>query len=261
MMKPWTLLLSAILLLNVSACSMLSGNKKEKEAPKATTLSAEELLRRGRAAASQGDWEQAIKGFETLEANYPLGKYAEQSLLEQAHAYYRFDEADSALDTIDRFSRMFPGSKSMDYALYLRGLVNFNRGGSLLDRIFPRSFSDLDAVRQKEAFHDFQKLVTRYPASSYAPDAAKRLGFLRNTLGEAEVNVARYYMQRKAYVAAFNRAEYTIKHHQTSPAVIDALKIKYCAAKQLNKPQIAQDALRVLAFNFPKAGKKVSCKF
>lgn len=261
-MNRWKLLAIASLAISLSACSMLSQNKEDESAKAVvkTDLSAEQLLKQGRSLSSQGNYEAAIKQFETLEANYPLGKFAEQAMLESSYAYYKYDEPDTALDTIDRFTRMYPRSKRMDYALYLRGLVNFNRGGSILDRVFPRSFSDLDGVRKKEAFHDFQKLLTRHPNSKYAPDAAKRVGYLRNALGESEVNVAKYYMQRGAYLAAFNRAEYTISHHQGTPAIISALQIKVCAARLLKREKIASDTMRVLTLNFPKQ-TKFNCKY
>jgi len=248
------------LTISLSACSMLSQNKEEKSAEAEITISAEQLLKQGRSESALGNYEAAIKKFETLEARYPLGKFAEQAMLESSYAYYKFDEPDTALDTIDRFSRMYPRSARIDYALYLRGLVNFNRGGSMIDRIFPRSFSDLDGVRKKEAFHDFQKLLTRYPDSKYAPDAAKRVGYLRNSLGNGEVAVAKYYMKRGAYLAAFNRAEYTIANHQGTPAIIEALQVKICAAEQLKRAKIAADTRRVLKLNFPKK-TKFSCNF
>ena len=263
-MNRWKLLVKVLvstsLAISLSACSMLSQNQEEKTAAVDVTVSAEKLLKDGRSEATQGNYEAAIKKFETLEARYPLGKFAEQAMLESSYAYYKFDEPDTALDTIDRFTRMYPRSARIDYALYLRGLVNFNRGGSVLDKIFPRSFSDLDGVRKKEAFHDFQKLITRYPDSKYAPDAAKRVGYLRNALGAGEVSVAKYYMKRGAYLAAFNRAEYTIANHQGTPSIIEALQVKICAAQQLKREKIANDAIRVLKLNFPTK-TKFSCAY
>lgn len=263
-MNRWKLLVNVLsiasLAISLSACSMLGQNKKEEESTVDINVSAEQLLREGRAASTNGNYETAIKKFETLEARYPLGKFAEQAMLESSYAYYKFDEPDTALDTIDRFTRMYPRSARIDYALYLRGLVNFNRGGSLLDRVFPRSFSDLDGVRKKEAFHDFQKLLTRHPNSKYAPDAAKRVGYLRNSLGTGEVSVAKYYMKRGAYLAAFNRAEYTISHHQGTPAIVEALQVKICAARELKRQQIAADTMRVLKLNFPEK-TKFSCSY
>ena len=236
----WVLI--TVLAVSVSACSQLS---KKKEPSAATTgYSANKLFQDARAALKANNYESAIKQYEQLEAKYPLGRFAQQSLLEQAYAYYKFDEPDTALDTIDRYMRVYPRSPRMDYALYLRGLVNFTRGGSIVDKLFPRNFSDLDGVRQKEAFHDFSTLLTRHPNSPYATDAKQRMHYLKNTLGTTEVNVAKYYMKRGAYLAAFNRADYTIKHHQGTPAIVEALQVKVCAARKLGKKFIAGRNLR-----------------
>jgi len=263
-MKRWKLLAVASLAISLSACSVLrqSAEKEEKRVAAAAkvTESAEYLLKKGRENSANGNYEDAIKNFENLEARYPLGKFAEQAMLESAYAYYKFDEPDTALDTIDRFTRMYPRSTRIDYSLYLRGLINFNRGGSIIDRVFPRNFSDLDGVRKKEAFHDFQKLLTRHADSKYAPDAAKRMGFLRNSLGESEANVAKHYMRRGAYLAAYNRAEYTIKHHQGTPAILDALKVKVCAARKLKREKLANDTMSIIKLNFPK-NTQFSCNF
>ena len=218
----------------------------------ASTLPANALYQTAKKELDAANYADAIELYETLEARFPLGEYAQQAQLESAYAYYKYDEPDSALDVIDRFIRMNPSSEKVPYALYLRGLVNFNRGSSIVDRIFPRSIADLDIVRQKEAFQDFSRVVNRYPDSAYARDAQLRIQYLRNTLAESEVNVARYYMTRNAWLAAFNRAEYAIKHYQGSPAVIDALAIKIQAAQQLGKPDLAADSLRVLEANFPQ---------
>lgn len=232
----------------ITSCSQ----KAKEEVDTTSGFSANKIFVDARTALNANDYEGAIKLYETLEAKYPLGRFAQQSLLEQAYAYYKFDEADTALDTIDRYMRVYPRSPRMDYALYLRGLVNFTRGGSIIDNIFPRNFSDLDGVRQKESFHDFSTLITRHPDSPYAADTKKRMHYLKNMLGSNEVGVAKYYMTRGAYLAAFNRAEYAIKHHQGTPAIVEALQVKICAARKLNKTSLATDTMRILKLNFPK---------
>lgn len=254
--RIFTLLFIAVLTATLSSCSQLKTlEKKDKLAKSTSGYSANKLFQDARAALQANNYEQAIKQYEQLEAKYPLGRYAQQSLLEQAYAYYKFDEPDTALDTIDRYMRIYPRSPRMDYALYIRGLINFTRGGSIIDKVFPRNFSDLDGVRQKEAFHDFSTLLTRHPNSPYAADVKKRMHYLKNTLGNTEVNVAKYYLKRGAYLAAFNRADYTIKHHQGTPAIIDALQVKICAANKLGKKDLANDTLRILKLNFPSKAK------
>lgn len=242
-------ILLAVLVTVLSSCSAFK--EKDDNSNNTTGYSANKLFQDARTSLKSANYETAIKQYETLEAKYPLGRFAQQALLEQAFAYYKFDEPDTALDTIDRYMRVYPRSPRMDYALYLRGLINFGRGGSLIDKVFPRNFSDLDGVRQKEAFHDFSTLLTRHKNSPYTPDAKKRMHYLKNTLGDTEVNVAKYYMKRGAYLAAYNRADYAIKHHQGTPAVIEALQVKICAARSLNKADLANDTMRILKLNFP----------
>ena len=247
-MNNQILKIAALILLTfgLQACSHL------KDKDKTRGWSANKIYQEAKSKLNSGDYEGAIKLYETLEARYPLGRFAQQAQLETAYAYYKDGEADSALDTIDRYIRMNPRAKDIDYALYLRGLVNFTRGSGFVDRFFPRSIADLDNVRQKEAFHDFSNLLTRYPNSKYAADAQMRLQHLRNALAEAEVNVGKYYMERGAYLAAFNRAEYTIKHYQNAPFVVDALMLKIQAARKLGKNDLAESSLRVLRSNYPK---------
>ncbi|MEE9326107.1 MAG: outer membrane protein assembly factor BamD [Cocleimonas sp.] len=250
--KPFSIFLFLIFI-SVSLASCSSAKKKKDVS--SIKGNATQLLKQARVSMNANDFEKAIKKYESLEAKFPLGRYAQQALLEQAYAYYKFDEPDTALDTIDRYMRVYPRGPRLDYALYLRGLINFTRGGSLVDKVFPRNFADLDGVRQKEAFHDFSTLINRHSGSPYAIDARKRMHYLKNTLGASEVNVARHYMKRGAYLAAFNRADYAIKHHQGTPAVIDALQIKICAANKLDKKTLANDTMKVLKLNFPTKTK------
>lgn len=165
--------LAGVLALSVSfsGCSIFSQTEKDLT----EGWSADKIYTTAREAMTAGDYERAISLYESLEARYPLGNFAQQAQLETAYAYYKYDEADSALDAIDRFLRMNPTSSDADYALYLRGLVNFNRGHSIVDKVFPRSIADLDTVRQKESFQDFSHLLTRHPNSKYAPDAKERI--------------------------------------------------------------------------------------
>jgi len=240
-----------VLSLSLHACSAL------KDKDKTRGWSANKIYQEAKSNLHDGHYEEAIQLYETLEARYPLGRFAQQAQLETAYAYYKFDEPDSALDAIDRYIRMNPRASNSDYALYLRGLVNFSRGNSFVDRFLPRSISDLDNVRQKEAFHDFSNLLTRYPNSKYASEAQMRLQHLRNALAQSEVNVGQYYMQRGAYLAAFNRAEYTIKHYQNAPAVVNALMLKIQSARKLGKNDLANASLRVLQKNYPKQAASI----
>lgn len=249
-----------ILLICISFSLVACSQNKKTESTSISNASAKVLYLEARSLMSNNDFKAAISKYEILEAQYPLGRYAQQALLEQAYAYYKFDEPDTALDTIDRYIRVYPRSPRMDYAYYLRGLINFTRGGSIIDRIIPRNYKDLDSTRQREAFDDFATIIRRYPGSPYTADAKKRLHYLKNAMAQSEVSIAQYYMKRGAYLAAYNRADYAIKHYQETPAIVSALKIKHCAAKRLGKESLANDALRILKLNFPDQSS-VACRF
>lgn len=208
-------------------------------------------------ALTKGDYEGAIKYFELLEARYPFGRYAQQAQLEVAYTYYKFDEPDSAIAATERFIRLHPRHPHVDYAYYLKGLVNFNRSNSFLERIFPQDPSTRDPGSARQAFYDFTELVKRFPASKYAEDAHQRSMYLRNNLAYHEINVAHYYMKRKAYVAAVNRAKYVIEHYDRSTATPDALVVMVKAYEKLDMPELAQDARRVLSLNYPDREEQV----
>ncbi len=214
-------------------------------------LSANELYKRAKDALASSDFETAINTFEKLEARFPFGKYAQQAQLEIAYAYYKFDEPDSAITAADRFIRNNPGNPHLDYAYYLKGLANYTRGLSFVGRIANREPSERDTRALRDAFSDFTTLVQKFPDSRYAEDSRKRLIFLHNQLAQYEINVARYYMRREAWVAAANRAGYVIKNYQRTPAAREALQVLIVAYTRMGMTNLASDAQRVLDQNAP----------
>ncbi len=212
-------------------------------------LSANELYKRAKDALAASDFETAINTFEKLEARYPFGKYAQQAQLEIAYAYYKFDEPDSAIAAADRFIRNNPGNEHLDYAYYLKGLANYTRGMSIVDRLARREPSERDTRALREAFADFTTLVKKFPDSRYAEDARKRLIYLHNQLAQYEINVARYYMRRGAWVAAANRARYVVENYQRTPAAREALQVLVVAYTRMGLDDLARDAERVLERN------------
>ncbi len=213
--------------------------------------SAQKLYTEAKASLTSGDYEQAIKYFRLLEARYPFGRYAQQAQLEVAYAHYKYDEPEAAIAAAERFIQLYPRHPNVAYAYYLKGLANYNRGKGLVERYVPQDPSERDPGAALQAFQDFSELIKRYPDSKYAKDAAQRMVFLRNNLAQHEVHVANYYLRRRAYVAAANRAKYVIESYQRTPAVPEALVIMAKAYKLLGLDQRSNDALRVLRLNFP----------
>jgi outer membrane protein assembly factor BamD len=232
-----------LLVLTLSACSAF------RDKDETLGWSQQRLFTEASDAMRAGNYDLAIKYFEILESRYPFGKYAHQAQINVAYAYYRFAEPESALAAADRFIRLHPDHPATAYAFYLRGLVNFNRSLGFFDRFIPTDNSQRDPGAALDSYKDFAEVVRQFPESDYAEDAARRMLYLRNNLARHEINVARYYMRRGAFLAAANRADYVVRNFQRTPSLRDALEIMIDAYTELGMTDLAGDTQRVLALN------------
>ncbi len=198
------------------------------------------------------NYANAVSKLQLLEARFPFGRYAEQAQLEIIYAYYRSAQPEAARAAADRFIRLHPRHPNVDYAYYLKGLASFDEDQNFLARLFPMDPSTRDPGAARDSFNDFDQLIRRFPNSEYAPDAQKRMQYLRNLLAASEVNIARYYIYRGAYIAAANRGRYVFENLQGTAAVPDALAIMVEAYQLLGMEDLANDALLVLSANFPE---------
>ena len=215
--------------------------------------SVERLYGEGKDAMSSKDWPRAIKYLEKLEARYPYGRYAQQAQLEIAYCHWKDGERASAVAAVDRFIKMYPNHASADYAWYLKGLINFNDLSGALTALATPDMSDRDPKSTRESFNAFREVVTRFPDSRYAPDAAARMRYLVNALASHEVHVARYYMKRGAYLAAANRAQFAIQHYSQAPALEEAVFVLVKAYDSLGMDDLRDAADRVMRTNFPES--------
>ena len=215
--------------------------------------SAQKLYTEAKEAMAEGSYEKAIKHFESLEARYPYGRYAQQAQLEVAYAYYRSQEPAMAIAAADRFIKLHPNHPNVDYAYYLKGLVNFNEDLGLMGHISRQDPTERDPKAARESFQALKDLVTRFPESKYAPDARARMSYLVNALAAHEVHVARYYYRRGAYVAAVNRAQFAIQNYPQAPAQEEALYVMMKAYDALGMTDLRDDAGRIMKKNFPNS--------
>ncbi len=212
---------------------------------------AKKFHEKARAAMDAKNYQKAIKLYETLEARYPFGDYAAQTQLDVAYAYFKNDDPEAAIAAANRFIKIHPRNPNVDYAYYLKGLVNYNRGIGFIDRFLPTDASQRDPGNARTSYDNFAELIRRFPHSKYIEDAKQRMIALRNNLAMYEVHVARFYLKRRAYVAAANRAGYVIKEYQRTPAVPYALQVMQKAYTKLNLLDLANDAQRVYTQNYP----------
>ena len=234
----------------IAGCSSFNFSTSEDET---ATWSAQRLYSEAKDAMNESDYARAIKYFEKLEARYPFGRYAQQAQLEIAYAYYRENDPAQAVAACDRFIKLHPNHPSVDYAYYLKGIVNFYEDQSLLAQFADQDPTERDPRSARDSFTAFKDLATRFPDSRYTPDAHARMNFLVNALASHEVHVARYYMKRGAYLAAANRAQFTVKTYPEAPAVEEALYIMVQAYGQMGMKDLRDDAERVLVKNFPNS--------
>jgi outer membrane protein assembly factor BamD len=215
--------------------------------------SAQKLYGEAKDAMASKDWPKAIKYLEKLEARYPYGRFAQQAQLEVAYCHWKDGERASAVAAADRFIKLYPNHPNVDYAWYLKGLINFNETLGVLWWLTTPDLSDRDPKSSREAYNAFKEVVTRFPESKYADDSAMRMRYLVNTLAAYEVHVARYYMRRGAYLAAANRAQYAIKTYQQAPALEDAVFVLVKAYEALGMTELREGAERVMVANFPNS--------
>jgi outer membrane protein assembly factor BamD len=241
----WRLHSLALGLLVLVACS--SANR-----PDATeTLPVDELFQEAHASMLGGNHDRSARYFKRLIARFPFGDFTEQAELELAYSQYKNHDPEEAFSTINRFIRTYPTHSSIDYAYYLRGLINFDRESGILDRYIKKDSSRRDLVHARQSFQDFAELIQRFPNSRYAADSRQRMLHIRNGLAQSELNTAAYYFRRKAYIAAQTRAKYILETYPQAPQNADALAIMAESYQQLGESKLAEDVIQVLKLNYP----------
>ena len=196
------------------------------------------------------NYNTAIKNLERLTAVYPFSPQAHQAQLDLIYAYYRAGETDSATDAVKTFIQQNPANPAVAYAYYMQGLVYFPKRANPIERLFGADLAKRPPHNVKKSFAAFRTVVTQYPHSPYAHDARKRMIYLRDRLASYNVDVARYYLERGAYVASARRAKLVIQDYQGAPATKDALAIMIVSYDRLGLMTLAAEARRVYSANF-----------
>ncbi len=209
------------------------------------------------------NYDRAIKSLDRIEGKAAGSILAQQAQLELAYLYWKTSDKVQALATLDRFIKLHPSSPALDYALYLKGVVNFNDDLGFLGNLSGQNLSERDQAAARESYQSFKQLVDQFPNSKYATDARQRMDYTVNMLAEYEVKVASYYMRRTAYVAAANRAKESVLEFPQTASTPEALSIMVAAYDKLGLTQLRDDAQRVIDKNFPgsayaEGGKKSS---
>lgn len=257
-MKPYANILMQIrarsrLLLLLTAFGLLAacaGNDEQQTEVENVTEAYEEA----KDAIARSNYRRGIQIFEAIQARYPFSDLSRQIQLELMYAYYKSGRKEQAIDAADTFMRENPIHPRVDYALYIRALANFESEAGFLERRFNKDISQRPPTGVSEAYSSLRRLVERYPASEYAPDAQQRMLFLKNRLAAYENHVADYYLRRGAFVAALNRAKNALEEYNGADGNARSLEIMAEAYDELGMTDLAADTRRVLTMNFPDRG-------
>ena len=220
----------------------------------------EVIYARAQKAMSSSSYGEAIKQLEALQSRFPFSEPARQAQLDLIYVYYKSRQTDPAIDAADTFIRENPTNPRVDYAYYMKGLVYFERQANFLERYFNVDLSQRPPINAKKSFEAFDDLIKRYPHSQYVGDARQRMIFLRNRLADFELHVALYYMRRGAFVGALARAKFCVENYDGAPAVRGSLKVIVDAYRQLGMTDLAANAEKVYADNYPGNTKDIQEK-
>ncbi len=246
--------LSTVRILLLAGASVLfAGCASTKSDDKTSTWSPNKIYAEAKDELNSGSYDKAVTLYEKLEGRAAGTPLAQQAQLDKAYAQYKSNEPAQAQATLDRFVKLHPASPAIDYALYLKGIVNFNDDLGWLSFLTRQNLSERDQKAAKESFEAFKELVARFPDSRYTPDARLRMTYIVNSLAEYEVHVARYYYRRGAYVAAVNRAQSALADYRDVPALEEALYIMVRSYDALGLTQLRDDSKRVLETNYPNS--------
>lgn len=243
--RPWALL-APLLLTVLAGCGSDPKRDDSREA-------VDKLYAEARDDLAAGSYERAIKTLERIEGRAAGTLLAQQALLDTAYAQWRIGERVQATATIDRFIKLHPSSPALDYALYLKGLINFNDNLGLFGNLAGQNLAERDQQASRDAYQAFKQLVEQFPTSKYSADGRQRMDYIVNALAEHEVHVARYYFRRGAHLAAANRAQQAVRDYPQAPASEEALYIMVASYDKLGLAELRDDADRVLKKNFPKS--------
>jgi len=236
-MHRLALLVSVLLL---TACSSLSVGTKQELGPK---MAASKIYSRGTANLKSRNFDAAIQEFENLEIHYPYGSYSDKGQLAIIYAFYQKDDTAQAIAAANRFIQIRPQHPNVDYAYYMRGMAYYKDNFSYIFRNFPVAKFMRDPTEAKHAFNSFKLLLQKYPNSSYNTDARSKMVIMKNQIAAHELEVAKFYHSKQAYVAAVSRLNNLLVEFDESSSIPGALQLLQKCYVALDKPELSKKAL------------------
>lgn len=242
-----------LLAVSLAALLLFTGcaNDRNRSQQRLARLEPGLLYKQGHQALLSSDYAQAVELYNALTARYPFTPEGKQARVDIIYAYYKNGERESAKDAAETFIREDPTSPRIDYVWYVKGLNDLERGPYLPERWLRVDLSARVPKTATDAFESLRTVVENYPQSAYAADARVRLIALRNRMASYEMQIARHYLSIGAWVAAAQRANRTIEQYDGAPVIRDALRMLVQCYNELGYTDLAQNAEKVFAENYP----------
>jgi len=237
LLMPFKVLIISLALILISGCAGRLADDQKSE---------QQLYQEAQTALDKKRFITAIERLQFLESRFPFGEYGEQAQLELIYAYHQNNQHEQARAAASRFIRLNSNHPQIDYVLYLSGLSAWVAGRHSLEGLKLTDISKRDPGATREAYADFNRLITTFPDSDYAPDAEQRLRYLKNLLAAQEVYIGRFYLRRGAPIAAINRGRGVVEGYRDTPAVADALAVMIEGYLHLNDTEQANELRQLL---------------
>jgi outer membrane protein assembly factor BamD len=202
-----------------------------------------DLYNKGLQKLKEGQYKAAAKQFQEVERQHPYSGLATKAILMGAFAQYQRNGYEEAIAAAQRFITLHPGHKDVAYAYYLVALSHYER---IMDVKRDQSVTE-------NALAALEEVVRRFPETNYARDAEAKAVLARDLLAAKEMEVGRYYLRKRAYVASINRFKTVVEKYQTTSQAPEALYRLTEAYYALGVQSEAQTAAAVLGFNYPNS--------
>jgi len=224
---------SATLFMLLSGCATQTKDEYAK-------MSAEQIYTKGKRELSKKRYHTAVLDFDALETRYPYGEYTDKAQLAAIYGMYKVENFGQALAACDRFIQAHPRHPHVDYAYYMRGVINYEDNYSMSYRLFPIDRAAREAATAKTAFNDFKLLLNNFPKSKYTDDAKLRMLKLKEQIAGHNLHIAKYYFEEQAYVASSNRATQILMEFPDTLAARQAKELLAQSYIKLGQKDLAQ---------------------
>ena len=233
-----------------------SSNPSKKDVVDKGPQSSEQVyFEKAQKSLERNQYTDAVKSLEALDTYYPTGQYTQQAQLELLYAKFKQKDYEGTIALAERFIRLNPQHPNVDYAYYVRGVANMEMNYDSLIRYTSLQQSHRDVSYIKVAYQNFVDLIRRFPSSQYSVDAAQRMKYIGQELAESEMNAARFNIQRKAWLAAAERAQWVIEHYPQTPQTPEALATLAYSYQKLGDTATSQQYVDILKLNYPNLVK------